>query len=155
MKLKTGLAIVIVCLAVFMTALSGCAGGKGTQDTGKPAPVPTAPLTPQARTISGRISYAGTISPTHQIVIVAGRVGEQSPAYSTVLKQPGTYTISNLTDASYNIFAFMDLGDDMGAPLPNEPSGYYDSNGDGKGDQVIMIDGKGITQIDITLNDPK
>ena len=145
----------MACLALLMTALSGCAGGKGAEDTGKQAPVPAAPPTPQARTISGSVSYAGTINPTHQIVIVAGRVGEQSPAYSAVLKQPGTYTLSNVTDGSYTIFAFMDLGDDMGAPQTNEPSGSYDSNGDGQGDQVVMIDGKGLIQIDMVLRDPR
>ncbi len=83
------------------------------------------------------------------------RTGEQAPAYSTVIRQPGPYTISNVTDSTYLLSAFMDLGDDMGAPQPNEPSGAYDQNGDGKGDEVAMKDGKGLTGIDITIRDPK
>src|SRR4030043_1058928 len=141
-ELKRKIAIMAIgCLLILMASLLGC-GGKGSS-------------IPQDRTISGKISYTGPVNPTHQIVVVAGRVGEQDPAYSTVLQQPGTYTLSNVTDASYYVFAFMDLGDDMGPPEANEPNGYYDSNGDGQGDQVIMIDGKGLTNIDITLQDPE
>jgi hypothetical protein len=43
----------------------------------------------------------------------------------------------------------------MGAPLPNEPVGAYDANGDGKPDDVAMKGGKGLGGMDITLSDQK
>ena len=149
MRPRSSMSTVVVVISTLVVLLVGCAGNKETTST----PVST---NPPSRSITGVVTYAGNVSPTHQIIVVAGRIGEQgSPAYSAVLKQPGAYTISNVTDASYNIFAFMDLGDDMGSPQPNEPSGYYDLNKDGQGDEVIMIDGKGLTGINITLYDPK
>lgn len=145
MKLKRRMLVSVACLALLMMSLAGCGSSEKTA-TPTPTPVP--------RTISGRISYEGNIQPTHQIIVVAGRQGEQNPAYSAVIRQPGLYTISNVTDATYTIFAFMDVGDDMGPPQPNEPAGYYDADGDGKGDVVVLKDGKPLTGIDITLRDP-
>jgi len=129
------------CLLLLLTFLLGC----GSEESS----------TPQANTISGTISYTGTVNPTHQIVVFAIRVGEQDPAYYTVINEPGSYTISNVTDASYYVHAFMDLGDDMGAPEADEPGGYYDSDGDGERDTVVMTDDKGLTNIDVTLQDPE
>ena len=151
MKLGASMLLAVSCLAVTVIALSGC-GGKGTSATSTPTQT-TSPA-PPLRTISGKVSYTGTIKPTHQIIVVANRSGEQSPAYSVILQKPGSFTFSNVSDASYSIFAFMDMGDDMGPPQSNEPSGYYDQNTDGKSDQVIIQDGKGIAGIDITLKDP-
>jgi hypothetical protein len=107
------------------------------------------------RTISGKIIYNGKNQPIHQIIVVANRQGQQAPAYSTIIRQPGPYTLGNVADATYTITAFMDLADDMGPPGPNEPVGTYDTNGDGKSDLVTMKDGKGLAGIDVTLRDPK
>src|SRR3990172_1205018 len=103
------------CLTILTVILSGCGGG-GTANTNQ---------TPAARTISGTVSYSGNVTPTHQIVIAATRGGEQAPASSIVIKKPGAFTLSNVSDASYTITAFMDTGDDMGTPQSTEPTGFY------------------------------
>ena len=153
-------AFTAIALSLVLGMLGGC-------DSSQTTPVPAAGTTPAAtaastvaptaapRTISGRISYAGSIQPTHQIVVVAVRQGEQAPAYSATVRQPGPYTLSNVTDATYQVTAFMDLGDDMGPPQPNEPTGAYDANGDGKPDEVIVKDGKAMTGIDIAIRDAR
>ncbi len=151
MRFKTGIAVSLTCFALLTVLLVGCGGGQQTpppQPTKGPGPFPP-------RSINGQVSYTGSVKPGHQIIVVATRTGEQSPAYSAIIKQPGTYQISNISDATYKIFVFIDLGDDMGPPQANEPSGYYDPNGDGTADDVIIKDGKPVSGVDITLRDPK
>jgi hypothetical protein len=121
---------------------AGCGGIKGT-------------TTVPDNSISGKITYAGNIKPTHQIIVIAVEAGQQAPTYTVVISKPGPYTIYSVADCAYTVFAFMDLGDDMGAPKANEPSAYYDFNKDGQADEVTIIDGKGVTGIDIKLLDPK
>jgi len=43
----------------------------------------------------------------------------------------------------------------MGPPEANEPFAFYDPDGDNQGDPVVMAGGKGINNIDITLQDRK
>ena len=150
MKQVGGVIVVAVSLLVAMS-LPGCGKNDGNSSTNST----TVSTASQTRIISGAISYSGSVTPIHQIVIVANRVGEQSPAYSVVIKQLGPYTIGGVTDGTYSLSAFMDLGDDMGPPGANEPSGFYDLNGDGKADEVVMKDGKGLTGINVTLRDTK
>ena len=148
MKRNIGI-ITVFLMAGVVSVLAGCSGSnpQNTSEPNAPPPVPA------ARLIKGTVSYAGSVNPTHQIIVVATRVGEQAPASSTVLKQPGAYTLSNISDGSYSILAFMDLGDDMGAPEANEPSGFYDPNGDGMDDKVEMTGGQSVSNIDIVLKD--
>lgn len=153
MYIKKGI-LFIACSVLLPGLLFACSGGTGLSDTGTPASSQTPPSF-ATRTINGKISYNGTVQSIHQIVIVAVRIGEQSPAYSVVIAAAGDYTLKNVIDASYTISAFMDVGDDMGPPQTNEPAGYYDASGDGKGDEVIVKDGKGIGGIDVTLRDPR
>ena len=148
MKNRSLISTGMIVVSIIAFSLTGCGGDKGITSSQGSSISP-------GRNISGNVTYNGTINPIHQIVVVVSRIGEQNPAYSIVLQQPGAYTIGNVSDASYNIFAFMDLGDDMGPPQVSEPSGYYDSNGDGQGDPVIMAGGKSIAGINITLLDPK
>ena len=140
------------CLAALIMLLPGCSSGETTA-TAPGTITPTTPTVP-SRTISGTVSYSGNVKSSHQIIIVANRMGEQTPAYSVILRNPGPFSISDVTDATYTLIAFMDLGDDMGPPGADEPSGFYDGNGDGKADVVIMTEGKGLAGIDITLTDP-
>ena len=171
--MKSRFLLLVMALLTASLLLSACAAAPTATPTPvpptptKPAAAPTpstapsaptvtaAPAAPAARTISGRITYEGTVQPLHQIVIVANRQGEQAPAYSTILRQPGPYSIPNVTDASYTLIAFMDLGDDMGPPGANEPYGTYDANADGKPDEVVIKDGKGLAGVDIAVRDRK
>lgn len=135
-------------LVVLMLAAVGCSG---------PAAPSTATATPlpASRSVSGEISYAGAARANHKIIVVANRVGEQgAPAYSTSISGPGPFILLNVTDSTYNVFAFIDLGDDMGAPKPDEPAGWYDANGDGTPDAVVVQNGRPVTAVNITLRDP-
>jgi hypothetical protein len=133
---------VVVILAVLAVA---CGGSEA-------APEGTA--TPAPRTISGQIIYTGSALANHKIIVTAVRSGvEGAPVYVAVLTSAGAYTLTNVADSSYNIFAFIDLGDDMGSPQPDEPSGWYDPGDDGVPDSVIMQDGNPATGVDITIRD--
>ena len=134
-----------------MAACGSSGATSGPAGTGGGA-TPTA-AGPVAKTVSGTITYAGSVSPTHQIIIVLNRQGEQAPANSTVVAKPGPYSIGGVADGTYSISAFMDLGDDMGPPGANEPAGIYDKNGDGTADALTIQGGVGLAGIDIALKD--
>jgi hypothetical protein len=112
------------------------------------------PTPPSTGSISGRISYTGHISPSHPIIVFVSRWGEQGPpSYSTVIPGAGFYTITNVAAYTYTVGAFMDLGDDMGPPQAGEPFNWYDPNGDGNPDVVIVRENEPLTAIDIVLHD--
>jgi hypothetical protein len=69
------------------------------------------------------------------------------------LTKTGTYTISNVADGTYTVLAFVDLGDDMGAPQANEPVGTYDPDANGVADLVVLEGGVGVKNIDVSLED--
>jgi hypothetical protein len=48
----------------------------------------------------------------------------------------------------------MDLAGDMGPPQPNEPVGWYDLDGDGQPDPVVVSGANAVSGVDITLRDP-
>lgn len=143
MKVRTCFCVFLI----FAVVVVGCAGPKAT-------PTPKATATPAPRSISGRISYAGSALAKHKIIVVAGFLGEAgTPAYSTIISSVGPYTITNVADSTYTIFAFIDLGDDMGSPQPDEPSGWYDPGDDGSPDPVTIREGNPVTGVDITIRD--
>ena len=127
-----------------VSLLAACGSSSSTLGPTGIAATPTA-AGPVAKTVSGTITYAGSVSPAHQIIIVLNRQGESAPAYSTVVAKPGPYSIGGVADGTYSITAFMDLGDDMGPPGTAEPIGTYDV--------LTMQNGQGLTGIDITLKD--
>lgn len=139
---------------VTLTVLSAC----GDEDDGTTAAEDQVTSTTEAsgeRTISGEITYGGAALDGHKIVIAVNRQGDNGPpAYSAILTGMGPYTIENVADGSYTILAFIDLGDDMGAPEPDEPSGTYDASGDGTPDVIVVADGTSVTSVDIALTDP-
>ena len=107
-----------------------------------------------AGSISGRVSYTGQVTQTHNVVVIVIRPGEQQPAYAAVIFGAGPYTVSNVADGIYAVAAFMDLGDDMGPPQPGEPFAWYDPNGDGQPDFATLSGGVAVTGINIALHDP-
>jgi len=143
MKPRLLVTTVLFVLSSAVVIMAGCGGNKGTTST-------QSSTNPPNKSISGNITYAGNINPTHQVIIILFKPGDQTTAYSTVISKPGQYIFNNVADSTYNIYAFMDLGDNMGPPQPNEPIGYYNSNAN-----IIMNGGIGLTGIDITLLDPK
>lgn len=124
-------------------------GGKDAS----PGPTVEGTLSAAQRSLNGRITYAGTSLANHKIVIAVNRQAESSPAYSATITKTGNYTISNVADGTYTVIAFIDLGDDMGPPQPEEPLGLYDAGGDGVPDAVVMKAGAPVTGLDITIQD--
>ncbi len=104
--------------------------------------------------IGGQVSYTGQITQPHNVVVIVIRPGEQQPAYSAVIAGAGPYTVSNVPDGIYAVAAFMDVGDDMGPPQPDEPFAWYDPSGDGQPDFVTVVGGAAVTGINIALHDP-
>ena len=129
MNIKLGVITVLVCLTLISLA-GGC--------------------TVQQRAIIGQISYAGT--QVGQILVDATRPGEQgiTSRYGIGMNNIGPYDMVVRT-GTYTVSAYMDTNYDN-KQEPNEPFGFYDANGDGKADEIVV---KGeVTGIDITLHDP-
>lgn len=134
-------------LVVLSLLSAACGGSEAT-------PTLQSTTTPALRTISGQISYTGSALDKHKIIVGAVRSGvEGAPVYVATITSAGAYALTNVADSTYNIFAFIDLGDDMGSPQPNEPSGWYDLGDDGTPDPVIIKDGNPVTGVDITVRD--
>ena len=144
-KVRATAGLLLVLLTAASIVISACGGNKEASEPTESAVLP--------HTISGRVDYAGSSLSNHKIVIAVNRQGESSPAYSAILTKAGAYAISNVADGAYTIIAFIDLGDDMGPPQPNEPSGTYDAGNDGTPDSFVLKDGGPATGIDITIVD--
>jgi hypothetical protein len=112
------------------------------------------PAPPAPGSISGRVSYTGRITGTHNVIVFVGRQGEQGPpAYVAILAGPGPYTVTNVADGVYVVGAYMDVDGDMAAPEPDEPLAWYDPGGDRQPDSVTVHGGP-VTGIEIALSDP-
>jgi len=104
--------------------------------------------------IRGRVSYSGRVTAAHNIVVFASRVGQEGPpAHSAVLPVAGPYTMTEVAGGAYTVAAYMDLGDDMGPPGPDEPFGWHAPSGDGTPDPVNVSVGNPAVGIDIVLRD--
>lgn len=137
-----------IVLATFVGWLVIGCGGSGA------SPSPTASPTPPVRAITGEIAYSGNAQANHKIVVGAVRAGEgDAPAYSAVITTPGPFALTDVVDGTYLVFAFIDMGDDMGAPQAGEPHGWYDVGGDGQPDEVTIVNGSAAAGVDITLQD--
>jgi hypothetical protein len=109
---------------------------------------------PGTGAIGGRITYQGRITQPHNIIVVAGRQGEEGPpSHSAVIPGSGPYAIVGVVPGNYWVFAFMDTGDDMGPPDPGEPQAWYDPNADGTPDLVSVVADGQTTGIDIIVRD--
>jgi len=147
-KVSLSTASLIVVLAV-----SAC-GGAATPAPASATATPGSPSSAAGREISGAVAYDGTALDGHKIVVgavLAGTAG--APAASAVLSGPGPYQLTGLADGSYTLFAFIDLGDDMGAPAATEPLGWYDVAADGTADPVVIASGAGVAGVAIQILD--
>jgi hypothetical protein len=140
---------------------AGCAGSDSSSDTTADSTAPSAttppgPTTPTVpvtadQTIAGSITYSGDLG-SGVIIVVASLVGSNGPpAYSAVLNAAGPYALTGVADGEYIVQAFLDEGNDRGAPENDEAQGFYDPNGDGTPDAVVIAGGVGLLAIDITL----
>ena len=136
---------------------AGCAGSDSSSDTRAPSattspgPTTTTVPVPTDETIAGSITYSGDLG-SGVIIVVASLVGSDGPpAYSAVLNAAGPYALTGVGDGEYILQAFLDEGNDRGAPENDEAQGFYDPNGDGTPDAVVIAGGVGLIAIDITL----
>ena len=84
--------------------------------------------------------------------VIATRPGEQgiTSFYAIGMNTFGSYDL-HVRIGTYTVSAYLDTNYDN-KQEPNEPSGYYDGNGDGMPDEIVV---KGeMVAIDITLRDP-
>ncbi|MBI4883445.1 MAG: hypothetical protein HY826_05260 [Actinobacteria bacterium] len=144
----------IVAIVGVLVLGSGCSDDKSSDST-TPATISTDTTTtiaaPTEQTIAGTISYAGDLGPG-VILVVANLVGSNGPPlYSAVLGAAGSYAITGVADGEYILFAFVDAANDRGAPEEGEAQGFYDTNGDGNPDPVVIAGGAGVIDIDMTL----
>ena len=104
--------------------------------------------------INGVTYYYGSIAGTHEILIAAHPDPAQNPEASVHILSPGgAYALTGLQDGTYYLSAFLDVDDSGGGPPgPGEPEAWYDADGDGTPDPVVVTGGN-ITGIDIYLGD--
>lgn len=106
---------------------------------------------PSDNTIAGTITFDGDLG-SGVILVVANLVGNNGPPlYSTAISEAGPYTLTDVGDGEYTVFAFVDTANDRGAPEAGEAQGFYDANADGTTDSVVIADGVGAIDIDIAL----
>ncbi len=99
--------------------------------------------------ISGTISYQGSLSGAIYIGAFDNPEFSGEPIGSTSISSPGAYTISNLPSGTYYVGAFMDLNEDTQVDT-GEPQGAYDTNNDGNPNDVTLP--PDATGINITLS---
>jgi len=108
-----------------------------------------------AATISGTVTYTGDAGVTSPISVSAHLNPEDEPvAFAELIEAGDSYKIKGLPAGSYYISALLDIDNSGGPPDPGEPTAWYDSNGDGTPDPVIIELGDNVYLIDIDLFDP-
>jgi uncharacterized protein (DUF2141 family) len=105
--------------------------------------------------IQGTVTYTGELGITGPISVSAHpSVGAEPSASSEDIQSGETYSILGLQPGSYFISAFLDVNNSGGPPDPGEPLAWFDSNGDGTADPVVISTaGEVITGKDILLED--
>jgi len=110
-----------------------------------------------AGSISGNVSYNGSVEGSHTIYIVAMRnvdPPDEPPAAQTELSLPGgNYTLTDIGDGNYFVFAFLDADDSGPEPGQGDPRAMFDQDDDGFPNPVEIIGGAQINGIDILLED--
>ncbi len=103
--------------------------------------------------ISGTITYTGSLGFNGQILVLAYLELDEPPfATTNPIANGATYSIENLPANAYYLFAYLD-GNNSSTLDPGEMSTYYDSDGDGIPDPVILPVGMEVTGIDIEIGD--
>jgi len=108
-----------------------------------------------AATISGTVSYTGDAGVTGPISVSAHLNPKDEPViFAELIEDGDTYKMKGFPAGSFYISAFLDIDNSGGPPDPGEPFAWYDENGDGTPDPVIVELGENIHFIDIDLFDP-
>ena len=108
------------------------------------------PLSTVRVNIAGAISYAGSGGGTIYVLAYTNPKFSGTPAYSTTIAAPGSYTISNVASGTYYILSYRDYNGN-GSRQPNEAYGLYGSPGS---PTAVVVSGGSVTGINITIYDP-
>ena len=104
-------------------------------------------------TISGIVTYTGTITSPHEIFVSIHLSVDEPPEHSEQILSGETYSITEIPDGTYYIYAFLDANDSGGGPPdPGEPGGWY-ADGAGQPLAINIIGGNTVDDIDIVLED--
>jgi len=106
-----------------------------------------------AGTITGNVTYNGSITDPHDIIVSLFGSVDGSPYESVHMVNGASYIFENVPDGTYYVAAFLDVNDSGdGPPDPDEPvSWYVDQNGDPKA--VVISAGSTVSDVNITLED--
>ncbi|MBE3141782.1 MAG: hypothetical protein IMZ53_14495, partial [Thermoplasmata archaeon] len=117
------------------------------------------PFVEPTHSISGTVYYEDI--PESQLIIAyfdeepTGQDPTGAIVISDPLEFPIPYTIPDLVDDTYYVFAFIDHDNDMGPPQPDEPIGNAINNTVAEGFDPIVVNGSDVTGADITLLMPE
>jgi hypothetical protein len=106
-----------------------------------------------AGTITGNVTYNGSITDPHDIIVSLFESVDGSPYESVHILNGASFIFENVPDGTYYVAAFLDVNDSGdGPPDPDEPvSWYVDQNGDPKA--VVISAGSTVSDVNITLED--
>ncbi len=102
--------------------------------------------------VSGTVTYSGCSFISGPIYVTAHlSLYEEPIAHAEPISSGEMYSIAGLPAGSYYITAFLDVNDSGGPPDPGEPSTFYDNDGDGSPDLLVVPAGTNISGIDLDL----
>jgi glucose/arabinose dehydrogenase/photosystem II stability/assembly factor-like uncharacterized protein len=106
--------------------------------------------------IEGTVTYYGSL-PDPQTIQLSVYTTTLQPlpapvATAQTTSEERAYTLSGLDDGTYYVFAYLDIDDGSDYDPGDEPFAWYDYEGDGRADPVI-VQGGTVNDIDILLTD--
>jgi uncharacterized protein (DUF2141 family) len=107
--------------------------------------------------IEGTVTYIGLTNVTGPISVLAHKnilLEEEPVAIAGDIQSGETFQIEGLPAGEYFISALVDLNSSGGPPDEGEPFVWFDENGDGSPDQVIVQPGETLQGIDIVIESP-
>ena len=110
---------------------------------------------PDTGSIEGTITYYGPISGDHNIgiAVFTNPDGSGSPEETLdIVGRSIDYVFNDAPPGTYYLTSHFDADDSGGPPDPGEPESWYDGDGDGQPDPVV-VGGSAVTGIDISLGD--
>jgi hypothetical protein len=106
-------------------------------------------------TISGIVTYTGTIASPHEIFVSIHLSVDDPPEHSVQILSGETYSITEIPDGTYYIYAFLDANDSGGGPPdPGEPASWFVDEA-GQPLAINIAAGNTVVDVNIFLEDPE
>lgn len=121
--------------------------------TDTPASAPTQPL---PGSISGTVTYTGSVIGTHRVCIEVSDADTGLygiPRYSGCIPGPGSYTLHPIADGTYYVTAWLDADDSGGGPPTDSDRCGWFGGGPDMLIPVVISGGTQATGIDIVITD--